>query len=64
MSNYGTVIDNQLQLAPRAFMLRGAMITNPKAEHFAALNVERAKQGLPPYLPIVDEPPSESPTEG
>ena len=34
--NYGTVIDNRLQLAPRAFMLHGAMITNPKAEHFAA----------------------------
>ena len=56
--NYGTVIDNQLQLAPRAFMLHGAMITNPKAEHFAALNDERAKHGLPPYLPVVDERPS------
>ena len=55
--NYGTLIDNQLNPAPRAFMLRGAMVTNPKAEHFAALNVERAKQGLPPYLPEVDEPP-------
>ena len=56
--NYGTVIDNQLQLAPRAFMLRGAMVTNPKAEHFAALNEERAKQGLQPYLPVVDERPT------
>ena len=56
--NYGTVIDNTLRPAPRAFMLRGAMVTNPKAEHFAALNRERAKQGLPPYLPIVDERPS------
>ena len=46
--NYGTVIDNQLHPAPRAFMLNGAMVTNPKAEHFAALNEERAKQGLPP----------------
>ena len=62
MSNYGTVIDNQLQLAPRAFMLRGAMITNPKAEHFAALNEERAKQGLPPYLEFIDKPPAT--TEG
>ena len=55
---YGTVIDNQLHPAPRAFMLHGAMVTNPKAEHFAALNAERAKQGLPPYLPVVDTPPT------
>jgi len=55
---YGTVIDKQLHPAPRAFMLNGAMVTNPKAEHFAALNEERAKQGLLPYLPIVDERPS------
>lgn len=54
---YGTIIANQLYHAPCAFMLNGAMVTNPKAEHFAALNAERAKQGLPPYLPIVDEPP-------
>lgn len=52
---YGTIIDNQLRPAPRAFMLHGAMVTNPKAEHFARLNEERATQGLPPYLPIVDE---------
>lgn len=58
MTNYGTIIDNTLHPAPRAFMLNGAMVTNPKAEHFAALNVERAKQGLPPYLPIVDESPT------
>ena len=58
MTNYGTIIDNQLKPAPRAFMLHGAMVTNPKAEHFAALNEERAKQGLPPYLPVVDERPS------
>ena len=56
--NYGTIIDNQLHPAPRAFMLHGTMVTNPKAEHFAALNVERAKQGLPPYLPVRDEPPT------
>ena len=56
--NYGTVINNILHLAPRAFMLHGAMVTNPKAEHFSALNVERAKQGLPPYLPVVDARPS------
>ena len=55
---YGTLIDNTLHPAPRAFMLNGAMVTNPKAEHFAALNEERAKQGLPPYLPVVDEPPT------
>ena len=60
--NYGTVIDNQLHPAPRAFMLRGAMITNPKAEHFAALNEERARQGLPPYLEFIDKPPAT--TEG
>lgn len=58
MSRYGTLIDNTLHPAPRAFMLHGAMVTNPKAEHFAALNEERAKRGLPPYLPEVDEPPS------
>ena len=56
--NYGTLIDNQLHPAPRAFMLHGAMVTNPKAEHFAALNEERAKKGLPPYLPVVDERPT------
>jgi len=58
MTNYGTLIDNKLHPAPRAFMLHGAMVTNPKAEHFAALNEERAKQGLPPYLPVVGEPPT------
>lgn len=58
MTNYGTVIDNRLYPAPRAFMLHGAMVTNPKAEHFAVLNVEREKKGLPPYLHIVDERPS------
>lgn len=62
MTNYGTIIDNQLQLAPCAFMLYGAMVTNPKAEHFAALNAERAKQGLPPYLEFIDKPPAT--TEG
>lgn len=56
--NYGTLIDNRLHPAPRAFMLNGAMVTNPKAEHFAALNAEREKKGLSPYLPIVDEPPT------
>lgn len=56
--NYGTLIDNQLHPAPRAFMLHGAMVTNPKADNFAALNEERAKQGLPPYLPVVDERPA------
>ena len=48
--NYGTLIDNRLNPAPRAFMLHGAMVTNPKAEHFAAWNEERAKAGLPPDL--------------
>ena len=54
--NYGTLIDNQLHHAPRAFMLHGAMVTNPKAEHFAALNEERAKQGMPLYYPISSDP--------
>lgn len=58
MTNYGTIIDNTLNLAPRAFMLNGAMVTNPKAEHFAALNEERAQSGLTPYLPVVDERPT------
>ena len=58
MTNYGTVIDNRLHPAPRAFMLNGAIVTNPKAEHFTALNEERSKHGLPPYLPIVDERPT------
>ena len=61
--NYGTVIDNRLRPAPRAFMLHGAMVTNPKAEHFAALNEERAKQGLPLYYPISDDP-APMPTDG
>ena len=56
--NYGTVIANTLHPAPRAFMLHGAMVTNPKAEHFAAINEEREKKGLPPYLPVRDEPPT------
>lgn len=56
--NYGTVIDNTIHPAPRAFMLNGAMVTNPKAEHFAALNEERAKKSLPPYLSVVDERPT------
>lgn len=56
--NYGTLIDNILHPAPRAFMLHGAMVTNPKAEHFAALNDERATHGLPPYLPVRDERPT------
>lgn len=43
-------------------MLHGAMVTNPKAEHFAALNAEREKQGLPPYLKFIDKPPAT--TEG
>ena len=60
--NYGTVVDNKLHPAPRAFMLHGAMVTNPKAEHFAALNEERATQGLPPYLEFIDKPPAT--TEG
>ena len=55
---YGTIIDNQLHPAPRAFMLHGAMVTNPKAEHFAAWNAIREQSGLTPYLPIVDERPS------
>ena len=54
--NYGTLIDNRLHLAPRAFMLHSAMVTNPKAEHFAALNVEREKKGLPLYYPISNDP--------
>ena len=58
MTNYGTIIDNQLHPAPRAFMLHGAMVTNPKADHFAAWNEIRAQSGLTPYLPIVDERPS------
>jgi hypothetical protein len=61
--NYGILIDNILHPAPRAFMLRGAMVTNPKAEHFAALNEERAKQGLPRYYPISDDP-APTPPEG
>lgn len=55
---YGTLIDNILHPAPRAFALHGTMVTNPKAVHFAALNEERATHGLPPYLPVVDEPPT------
>ena len=56
-TKYGTVENNILILAPRAFMLHGAMVTNPKAEHFAALNAEREKEGKPPYLEEVDTPP-------
>lgn len=54
--NYRTVIDNKLHPAPRAIVVNGAMVTNPKAEHFAALNEERAKKGLPLYYPISDDP--------
>jgi hypothetical protein len=55
--NYGTVTNNILTPAPRAIIVNGAMVTNPKAEHFAALNAERAKLGKPPYLEVVDTPP-------
>lgn len=55
--NYGSPENGTLHPAPRAFMLYGAMVTNPKAEHFAALNAEREKEGKPPYLPIVENPP-------
>jgi hypothetical protein len=61
--NYGTLIDNTLHPAPRAFMLHGAMVTNPKAEHFAVLNAERAEHGLPLYYPISDDP-APTPPEG
>lgn len=40
MTNYGTVIDNTLHPAPRAFMLHGAMVTNHTAflkRYFAKL---------------------------
>jgi len=56
--NYGTVTNNILTPAPRAIIVNGAMVTNPKAEHFAVVNAEREKQGKPPYLPVVDELPS------
>jgi hypothetical protein len=62
--NYGTIIDNQLYPAPRAVRVGGCVVCNPSAEDFARLNAERAAQGLPPYLPVVDTPPSESPTQG
>ena len=55
--NYGTLIDNTLHTAPRAIRIGGAVVCNPRAEDFARLNVEREKKGLPPYLPVVDEPP-------
>ena len=55
---YGTLIDNILHPAPRAVRIGGAVVCNPRAEDFARLNVERERQGLPPYLPIVDEPPT------
>lgn len=55
---YAKLVNGILHPAPRAFMLNGAMVTNPKAEHFTALNEERAKYGLPPYLPVVDERPT------
>lgn len=58
MTNHGTIIDNILHPAPRAIMLHGAMVTNPKAEHFVTLNGVREKNGLPPYLPVVDERPT------
>lgn len=60
---FGTVENNILHPAPRAFMLNGAMVTNPKDAHFAALNEERAKKGLPPYYPISDDP-APTPPEG
>ena len=56
-TKYGTVANNILTFAPRAIIVNGAMVTNPKAEHFAALNVARAKEGKPPYLEVVDTPP-------
>ena len=57
MTKYGTVTNNILTLAPRAIVVNGAMVANPKGEHFAVVNEARAKEGKPPYLPIVDNPP-------
>lgn len=57
MTNYGTVIDNTLHSAPRAIRIGGAVVCNPRAEDFARLNVERAKEGKPPFLEIEDKPP-------
>ena len=57
MTKYGTVENNILTLAPRAIVVNGSMVANPKAEHFAVLNAVRAESGLPPYLPVMDEPP-------
>lgn len=42
---YGTLISNTLHPAPRAIRIGGAVVCNPRAEDFAALNVEREAQG-------------------
>lgn len=62
MTKYGTVTNNILTLAPRAIVVNGAMVANPKDKHFAVVNAERERQGKPPYLEFIDEPPAT--TEG
>ena len=57
MKKYGTIVENQMQYAPLAMIVNGAMVVNPKAEHFAIVNAEREKQELPPYLEVIDIPP-------
>ena len=52
--NYGTIIDNQLHPAPRAIRVGGSVVCNPTPAQYEAAG----------YLPVVDEPPSNSPTAG
>ena len=56
MTNYGTLIDNTLHPAPNWMILHGAMVTNPKAKHFAALNGEPAPHGNRPTSRPISRP--------
>jgi hypothetical protein len=47
MTNYGTLIDNQLHPAPRAVRVGGAVVCNPTPAQYEAAG----------YLPVVDERP-------
>lgn len=60
--NYGTVENNVMHPLPNAVRIGNTMVCNPQSADdlvglIARLNVERERQGLPPYLPIVDTPP-------
>ena len=48
MSNYGTIIDNQLHPAPRAVRIGGAVVCNPSGAQYEAAGYKRVVDTPPP----------------